>query len=133
MSSFDFASTIAIGSILASIVLNSDQSILKGIIALVGIIAFQALFSFSKRKYTWINSIFTNDPMLLMQNGKFIVDNLRKTNVSAKDVYAKLREANVKDMSEVLAVILESTGDISVIHESKDIPLAEEILTGVQQ
>lgn len=133
MSSFDFASTIAVGSILATIVLNPGQSILKGGIALAGIIFFQSIFSFCKRKWEWFNKLFTNKPMLLMEDGKFLVDNLRKTNVDAKDVYAKLREANVKDKSEVLAVILESTGDISVIHQSKDVGLSEDILTGVQK
>ncbi|WP_425629045.1 DUF421 domain-containing protein [Cellulophaga lytica] len=133
MSSFDFASTIAIGSILASIVLNSSQSITKGAIALGGIILFQSVFSYCKRNFEWFNNLFTNKPMLLMDNGEFILNNLRKTNVDAKDVYAKLREANVKDKSEVLAVILESTGDISVLHRSKDVELSKDILTGVKK
>ena len=46
MSSFDFASTIAIGSILASVVMNTDQSLLKGGVALAGIVLFQTLFAF---------------------------------------------------------------------------------------
>lgn len=133
MSSFDFASTIAIGSILASIVLNSSQSITKGAIALGGIILFQSVFSYCKRNFEWFNNLFTNKPMLLMDNGEFILNNLRKTNIDAKDVYAKLREANVKDKSEVLAVILESTGDISVLHKSKDVELSKDILTGVKK
>lgn len=133
MSSFDFASTIAIGSILASIVLNSSQSIAKGAIALGGIILFQSVFSYCKRNFEWFNNLFTNKPMLLMDKGEFILNNLRKTNVDAKDVYAKLREANVKDKSEVLAVILESTGDISVLHKSKDVELSKDILTGVKK
>ncbi|MBP2832506.1 DUF421 domain-containing protein [Aquimarina sp. U1-2] len=133
MSSFDFASTIAVGSVLAAIVLNTDQSLLKGSVALGGIILFQTLFSFAKRRWNWFDSLFTNKPMLLMKDGKFIHDNLKKTNVDTNDVYAKLREANIKDMTEVLAVVLESTGDISVIHKSKDVSLSNELLTGVRK
>ncbi|MAQ75045.1 MAG: DUF421 domain-containing protein [Aquimarina sp.] len=133
MSSFDFASTIAVGSILATIVLNPGQSIVKGSVALAGIIFFQSLFSYGKRNWDWFTNLFTNKPMLLMRDGNFIEDNLKRTNVGKKDVYAKLREANVKDMNEVFAVVLESTGDISVIHsEGKEDSLSEEILTGVQ-
>ncbi|MGB3773771.1 MAG: hypothetical protein WA951_00805 [Leeuwenhoekiella sp.] len=40
MYSFDFASTIAIGSILAMVVMNSEQSLLKGAIALASSIPF---------------------------------------------------------------------------------------------
>lgn len=133
MSSFDFASTIAIGSILAAIVLNPEQSIIKGAIALGGIVFFQSVFTYCKRKFDWFNSLATNQPMLLMENGEFLKENLSKTNVDVKDVYAKMREANVKDKSEVFAIVLESTGDISVIHKSKDVGLSQEILTGVEK
>ncbi|MGC1473016.1 MAG: YetF domain-containing protein [Psychroserpens sp.] len=133
MSSFDFASTIAVGSILATIVLNPGQSIVKGAIALAGIIFFQSVFTYCKRKFDWFNRLATNQPMLLMENGEFLKENLNKTNVDVKDVYAKMREANVKDKSEVLAIVLESTGDISVIHKSKDVGLSQEILTGVEK
>jgi uncharacterized membrane protein YcaP (DUF421 family) len=132
MSSFDFASTIAIGAVLASVVMNSGQSILKGSIALGGIIAFQTLFSYATRKSGKIKKIVTNDPVLLMQNGEIFHENLEKTNVGEDALIAKLREANVIDFSEVLAVVLESTGDISVLHTSQDKKLMPKILQGVK-
>ncbi|GEQ85878.1 hypothetical protein ULMS_13860 [Patiriisocius marinistellae] len=133
MSSFDFASTIAVGSILAAVVMNTDQSILKGGIALVAVIGYQTIFSFAKRKFEWFDALFTNKPMLLMKDGEFLKDNMKKTNVSLEDLYAKLREANVRDTSEVLAMVMESTGDISVIHTDVKDNLASEILTGVRK
>ena len=59
MSSFDFASTIAVGSVLAAIILNPDQSLLKGGIALGGIIAFQTLFALLVRKSTFFKNLAT--------------------------------------------------------------------------
>lgn len=118
MSSFDFASTIAIGSILASIVINKDQSILKGILALVYIVSFQTIFAFLVRKSDWFGKFFTNKPQMLMKDGKILTENLKKCNVGIDDLMAKLREANVHKLSEVQAVIFESTGDISVLHSA---------------
>ena len=47
---------------------------------------------------------------------------------------AKLREANVIDFSQVKAVVLESTGDISVLHTSNDdIELNNDLLEGVRK
>lgn len=46
MSSFDFAANIIIGSILASVIMGSEQSLLKGSIALVSIVLFQTSFAF---------------------------------------------------------------------------------------
>lgn len=132
MSSFDFASTIAIGSVLASVVMNTDQSILKGAVALAGIITFQSIFSYIVRKSIFFQNLLTNDPMMLMYQGEILWDNLDKTNVGEDDVIAKLREANVIQMNEVLAVILESTGDMSVLHSSDNKELQTKLLKGVR-
>jgi uncharacterized membrane protein YcaP (DUF421 family) len=118
MSSFDFASTIAIGSILASIVINKDQNILKGVLALIFIVSFQTIFAFLVRKNNWFNKLFTNKPQMLMKDGEILHDNLKKCNVGVSDLMAKLREANVHKLSEVQAVIFESTGDISVLYST---------------
>ena len=127
MSSFDFASTIAVGSILASIVINKNQSILKGILALACIIGFQTLFSFLVRKNSWFKKVFTNKPKMLMKDGEIFYDNLKSCNIGVSDLMGKLREANVHKLSEVQAVIFESTGDISVLH-SPDINDVDSII-----
>ena len=133
MSSFDFASTIAVGSVLASVVLNNDQSLFKGVVALVGIIGFQTLFALVVRKSDFFKSFATNNPLLLMQDGKILYKNLNKANVGKGDLIAKLREANVLDYSEVKAVVLESTGDMSVLHGNSDKSLHPDLLTDVRK
>ncbi len=120
MSSFDFASTIAVGSVLASIILNNDYSLTKGAIVLASIVGFQTLFSFLVRKNNFLKKLFTNKPQLIMWNGKILHNKLKQCNVGQDDLMAKLREANVHNYSEVKAVIFESTGDVSVIHNSCD-------------
>ena len=123
MSSFDFASTIAMGSVLASVILNSNYSLVKGAIALATIIGFQTLFSFLVRKSGFLKTLFTNKPQIIMWNGKILHRKLKRCNVSEDDLIAKLREANVHDFSDVKAVIFESTGDVSVIHNTEQKPV----------
>ena len=132
MSSFDFASTIAIGSILAAVVMNDNQSILKGSIALGGIVIFQSLFTLMMRKSALFKKHFTNKPILLMQNGIILHDNLNRTNVGEDALIAKLREANVINFNEVLAVVLETTGDMSVLHTGENKSLMDKLLQGVE-
>lgn len=132
MSSFDFASTIAIGSILASVVMNANQSFLKASVALIGILLFQTLFSYLVRKSNFFKNLATNRPMMLMFKGKILYPNLEKTNVGESDLMAKLREANVIQLDEVLAVVLESTGDMSVLHSSEKNQIAEKLIEGVE-
>ncbi len=132
MSSFDFASTIAIGSILAAIVLNTGQSIFKGMLSLAAIILFQSIFSRLVRKSDFFKNLATNKPMLLMLDGEILYKNLHNVNVGEDDLIAKLREANVLDFDQVKAVVLESTGDMSVLHTDSDTELQDKILSGVR-
>ncbi|PYE81963.1 uncharacterized protein DUF421 [Winogradskyella epiphytica] len=131
MSSFDFASTIAIGSVLASIILNSSYSLYKGGLTLLTIIVFQTLFSFLVRRSAIFKNWFTNKPQLIMWKGQILYKKLQKCNVGEDDLLAKLREANVHDFGEVKAVIFESTGDVSVIHNSENKDVADQLLKDV--
>ena len=69
---------------------------------------------------------------MLMVDGKILYENLEKSNVGEEDLIAKLREANVIHFNEVLAVILESTGDMSVLHSSEKSELQDKLLLGVE-
>ena len=54
-------------------------------------------------------------------DGEFDEDALSANNIRREDMIAKLREANVLQLSEVRAAILETTGDISVLHGKVDV------------
>lgn len=133
MSSIDFASTIAIGSILASVILNKNQNLTQGALALFCIISLQTLFSLLIRKSIFFKKLLTNKPQFLMLDGKIIDENLRKCNVNLDDLLGKLREANVHQMKNVKAVIFETTGDISVLHGSENTEIDNIVLEDVEK
>lgn len=129
MTSFDFATTIAIGSILASISIDPTVSIGNGFVSLVAIISFQVLFAIIQRKSSWFRNAATNTPILLMQDGIIDHEALSKANLHESELIAKLREANVLHFSEVRAVVFESTGDVSVLHSNdSDKELQDQLL-----
>ncbi|WP_040279124.1 DUF421 domain-containing protein [Psychroserpens damuponensis] len=119
MSSFDFAITVAIGSIIATVIVSKSVSLQQGIIGLLSIYVIQISVAFARR-LKWVEQIMDNKPTLLMKDGKIIEGSLQRCHVTESDLKAKLREANVIQLSEVKAVIFESTGDISVLHGSDD-------------
>lgn len=133
MSSFDFASTVAIGSILATVVMNNDTSILKAAVALGTIMLYQQIFSGLKYRFNSFEEAAENSPKMLMDGPRFIEDNMKKAGVSRSDIIAKLREANVTRMQQIKAVVFETTGDISVLHGEDDKPLEDILLEGVMR
>lgn len=124
MSSFDFAMTVAVGSLIASTILSSSVSLLEGILGLFLVYLFQLMAAFLRR-YKIFTQIIDNTPLLLMDGPKILHENLKKARVTEGDLRAKLREANVLEMSQIQAVIFETTGDIAVLHSDKESPNVE--------
>ncbi len=131
LTALDFAVTVAIGTTLASTILPSKPTMNEGLFLLGVFLFIQWVVSVCRRKIPFFQKIVENQPVLLMENGQFLEDNIKKTNMTKDDLIAKLREANVFKLSEVRAVVFESTGDVSVLHGSSD--LDNEILEGVSK
>lgn len=115
MSSFDFPMTIAVGSVIASTALLSTVSLLQGLVGLATVYLLQMTAALLRR-FNLFQKTIDNSPLLLMDGPKILNDNLRKARVSESDLRSKLREANVVKLSQVKAVVFETTGDISVLH-----------------
>ncbi len=120
MSSFDFAMTIAVGSLLASTIVTKGTTVMQGGVALFSLYFLQTAIAFLRRKVNWFSEAVDNQPILLMHGERILHDNLRKAHLSETDLQAKLREANVLNYQQVRAVVFETTGDISVIHADND-------------
>lgn len=122
MSSFDFAMTVAVGSIIATTILSSTVNLIEGIVGLTAVYLLQITIAFA-RSNKIIKKIVDNSPLLLMDGDQIITDNLRKARVSEGDLRSKLREANVTQLTQIKAVVFETTGDISVLHKNDDQPI----------
>ena len=116
MTSVDFAMTVAMGSVLASTILSAAPSIPQAAVAMASLFGIQWVVSRLRKDTDWMEDVADNEPIVLMAGERILRDNLERTRVTENDLWAKLREANVLDPSEVRAVVLETTGDISVLH-----------------
>lgn len=132
---YDFAFTIAIGSIISS-TLTSSTSIVQGSIAIASLLLLTYIFSILQRIFPRLSSLISNKPLLLMKRSEILDSNLESARIERNQLIAKLREANVLHFNQVEAVILESTGAISVLHKasnSQGFGLSEELLKGVRE
>jgi len=128
MSAFDFAITIAIGSILASVTLWQKPTLLEGAVALGVLFGLQFVVGNLRKRLPGVTALVDNAPLLLMDGTEVLSDNLRRANMTEADLRAKLREANVTRLEQVRAVVMESTGDVSVLHAPPDAPAIDDAL-----
>lgn len=119
MSPTDFIWTVAPGSLLASSVATPDPSLVIASIAFASIFLLRFLSLFLRKQFDWFADVTQNEPLFLMDGDEILDENLSAAKVTRDDLMAKLREANVYDFSQVLAVVMETTGDICVIHSSE--------------
>lgn len=131
MSGFDFAVTVAIGSVFASMIMSDSPPVLQGVTAFAFLFAFQIGFANLRTRSKIIRGIAENAPRLIMVGDKIIYDQLRKADMTKADLMGKLREANVVNFSQVKIVIAETTGDVSVLHHAQDVQIHPDILDGI--
>ncbi|MEJ6397079.1 DUF421 domain-containing protein [Yoonia sp. 208BN28-4] len=132
MSSFDFAITVACGSVIASSVISPKESVLLGVAALAALFAVQAFIAWLRAASEPARQRIDNAPLMLMRNGEIFHENLHKSRMTESDLYGKLREANAYNLDRVHAVIFEPTGDVSVLHGNDGGDVSPEVLDGVQ-
>ena len=128
MTSFDFVMTIAMGSLVGSAARSTTWTdYLQAVAAMASLFLVQWVTANLRNSSRWASRVIQNQPVLLMRDGKVLEEALRATRVSRDSLFEKLRGANVLDMAKVRAVVLETTGDVSVLHGDH---LEETILHG---
>lgn len=63
----------------------------------------------------WFGKFVEGDPITIVRNGKLLVENCLRANLSAKEVDFKLRTAGVYDMTKVKRAIVEQNGSVTVL------------------
>lgn len=131
MTNFDFVMTIAIGSLLAAASQATEWTgFLQTVLAMATLFFVQWLTARLRKQSDRLEDMIQNAPILLMQDGVFLQDALDSSRVAKGDLIAKIREANVLSFDQVRAAVLETTGDISILHGSH---LEADLLSGVRK
>lgn len=115
MNAFDFIVTIALGSTLASILLNRDVTLVQGGIAFVILIGLQYLVTWSSVRVGWVRKFVTGEPALLLFRGELLQDGMRRVRVTEAEIRTAVRAAGLHSYADAEAVVLETDASFSVI------------------
>lgn len=130
MNAFDLVVTVALGSTLATILLNKDVTLSQGILALALLIGMQFAVTWTSLRTRWIRRLATGEPTMLLYRGSFLHAALWATRVTEDEIRAAVRRAGVASLDQVMAVVLETDGSFSVVQNGGD--PGESSLTGIQ-
>lgn len=130
MTGFDFAITIGIAGTITSVALGS-ASLLQGITALATLVAAQHVTSKLRLRKNG-RGLIDNEPIVLMNASGYLEENLELARVTKGDVRRALRSQGVVSYAQILAVVYEPTGDISVLKQTDGVTLEPDLLRGVR-
>ena len=131
MSSFDFAMTVAIGTIVGSTAIAREPPLLLGLAAVALLYLLQYVVARLRFRFERFAGWIDNTPVLLIEDGRILDENLRHVRVTHEEVRSAVRAARLSSLAQVRAAIMETTGDISVIAGPD--PVDPQLLKGVRR
>ncbi len=122
MNAFDFVVTVALGSILATILLSQDVVLAEGLVAFGLLLALQYLITWSSVRSGTVRRLVKAEPTLMMHRGRFLTRAMKAARVTQDEVLSAIRNEGVGSLGSVEAVVLETDGTFSVLtqHGSGD-------------
>ena len=118
LNAFDFIVTVALGSLLATILLSTSVSFVDGVVALCLLVALQAVVALVSVRVPVIERLVKSEPALLVVHGVMQEGTLRSQRVSAEEVRQAVRSSGQGGLEQVAAVVLETDGRLSIIPAS---------------
>mgnify|MGYP002519995719 CR=1 FL=1 len=86
----------------------------SGLVPILTVLGLELVLSGASLRSIKLRKLLCGKPVILIENGKMIQENLRKTRVTLDELSGHLREKDVLDISQVQYAILETNGNLSV-------------------
>ncbi|WP_444677846.1 DUF421 domain-containing protein [Halomonas sp. E19] len=118
MNAFDLVVTVALGSVLATVMLSQDVTLAQGVLAFALLVGMQYLVTWMSVRQRWVRQLVTGEPALLLLRGECLPQALRKARVTPDEIRAAVRAAGMASLNDVEAVVLETDGSFSVVGQA---------------
>jgi uncharacterized membrane protein YcaP (DUF421 family) len=115
MNAFDFVVTVALGSTLATVLLNKSVALADGVLAMALLIGLQYLITFLSVRSPFFSKMVKATPTLLVYRGEMLHAAMKKQRVNEDEIHAIIREKGMASVEDADAVVLETDGSLTVV------------------
>lgn len=106
--------TMLVADLAAEPILEAGQPVWAALVSIGTILLLELLLSTVSLHSILIRKLLCGKPVVLIENGKILQENLRATRVTLDELTGYLRQKDVLDISTVQYAILETGGSLSV-------------------
>lgn len=123
MTFFNFAIIIVLGSVAANLAMGRESTPASATAALITFGLLAIITGYLHIKSTWVRKLANSEPVIAIENGKIIDENLKKLRLTMDELNSLLRKKNVFNISDVEFGVIENGGELSVLPKSQKQPL----------
>ena len=122
MEASEFVVTMLVANLASIPMQDSGIPLYTGLVPMLTVLGMELVLSALSLRSITFRRILCGKPVILVENGKIMQENLRKTRVTLDELTGHLREKDVLDLKSVQYAILETDGNLSVFPYPKDRP-----------
>jgi uncharacterized membrane protein YcaP (DUF421 family) len=117
---FDFIILVSIGSVYGRILTASDVALLEALVAYALVVAMHYVVSWLRYRSDVVASLLDAGPILLFYQGRYLHSAMRRARLRESDLHAAAREKGFGSLADVVAIVLEADGELSVLSEGQE-------------
>jgi uncharacterized membrane protein YcaP (DUF421 family) len=114
---FDLVLLIVLGDAIQQGLTQDDYSVTGAVVAVSALAIMQVTTSYISYRVKPFRKILKGEPIILIEDGKLLNQNLRRERITADDVAEEMRAQQIAAFDQVQWAILESNGTISFIQK----------------
>lgn len=114
MEASEFVVTMLVANLASIPMQDSGIPLLSGLVPILTVLGMELVFSCLILRSMVFRRLFCGKPVVLIDNGRILMDNLRSTRVTLDELMGHLRQKDVLDIRSVQFAILETDGNLSV-------------------
>ncbi len=115
MTFFDLVVILLIANGVQNAMVGPDTSVTGGLVAAATLLAVNYAVSIVRDRVPWLRAAVSGHPTLLVHDGHFVEDHMRREHVEPDEVLMAMREHGIKDLAEVEMAVLETDGSVSIV------------------
>lgn len=122
----EFVVTMLVANLAAIPMQDGGIPLFSGFVPIVTVLGVELILSHLSLRSLRVRKLLCGKPVILIENGNIMQENLRKTRVTMDELTGHLREAGVLDITAVQYAIMETDGILSVFPYPKERPATAE-------
>jgi uncharacterized membrane protein YcaP (DUF421 family) len=112
---FDLILLVVLGDAIQQGLTQDDYSVTGAVIVISAIASLSVLTSYLNFRVPWMRRVLDGDPIVILQDGKVIEENLRRERITAEELAEQARGQQIASLEDVQWAVFEPSGKISFI------------------